>query len=113
MTDGTLFREPFTETSQGDTSRPPDNDIGVVETSFNCRPETVDMGSDVLATTFDSDTESHESRFSHSGVGRAHVDLQLGREDGEDLLGRQGLSESIKTSECELNVSFALRTGLL
>jgi hypothetical protein len=88
VTGGTLFREPFTKTSQGDTSRPPNDDIGVVKTSLNSRPKTVDMRSDVLATTFDSDTESHEGRFSHSGVGRAHVDLELGREDGEDLLGR-------------------------
>jgi hypothetical protein len=105
VTGGTLFREPFTKTSQGDTSRPPDNDVGVVKTSLNSRPETVDMGSNVLATTFDSNTESHEGRFSHSGVGRAHVDLELGREDGEDLLRREGLSEGIEASECELDVS--------
>ena len=106
MTGGTLFREPFTKTSQGDTSRPPDNNIGVVETSLNSRPKTVHMRSDVLATTFNSNTESHEGRFSHSGVGRAHVDLELGGEDWEDLLGREGLGEGIEASECELFVSF-------
>lgn len=105
MTGGTLFGEPFTKTSQGDTSRPPNNDIGVVKTSLNSRPKTVDMRSDVLATTFDSNTESHEGRFSHSGVGRAHVDLELGGEDGEDLLGREGLGKGIEASECKLNVS--------
>jgi hypothetical protein len=57
--------------------------------------------SDVFAASLDSDTESHESRLSHSWVGRAHVDLQLGREDGEDLLRGKGLSESIETSESE------------
>jgi hypothetical protein len=64
------------------------------------------MGSDVLATSFDSDTESHEGRLSHSGVGGAHVDLELGRKDREDLLGRECLSESVETSECELNISY-------
>jgi len=64
------------------------------------------MWSNVLATSFDSNTEGHESRFSHSGVGRAHVDLELGREDGEDLLRGKGLSEGIKASERELVVSF-------
>jgi hypothetical protein len=103
VTGGTLFREPFTKTSQGDTSRPPDDNIGVVETSLNSRPKTVDMRSNVLATTFDSNTESHEGRFSHSGVGRAHVDLKLGREDREDLLGREGLGKGIEASECELS----------
>jgi hypothetical protein len=112
VTGGTLFREPFTKTSQGDTSRPPDNDIGVVETSFNSRPKTVDMRPNVLATTFDSDTESHEGRLSHSRIGRAHVDLELGREDREDLLGRKGLGEGVKTSERELLVSFAIRLGI-
>lgn len=63
------------------------------------------MRSDVFGTSFDSDTESHECRLSHSRVGRAHVDLQLGGEDREDLLGRKGLSEGIKASECELFVS--------
>jgi hypothetical protein len=75
VTDGTLFREPFTKTTESDTSRPPDNDIGIIETSLNCRPETVDMRSNVLATSLHSDTESHESRLSHSRIGRAHVDL--------------------------------------
>jgi len=107
VTGGTLFREPFTKTSKGDTSSPPDNDLGVVQTSLNSGPETVDMRSDVLATSLDSDTESHQGRLPHSWVGRAHVDLELRREDREDLLGRESLCQSVETSECELNVSLA------
>jgi hypothetical protein len=66
------------------------------------------MGTDVLAASFDRDTESHEGRLSHTRVGGAHVDLELGRKDGEDLLGREGLSKGIKTSERELEVSLVL-----
>ena len=62
------------------------------------------MRSDVLATTLDRDTECHECGFTHSGVGRAHVDLELGREDREDLLGRESLGKGVKTSECELHL---------
>ena len=105
MTGCTLFREPFTKTSKGDTSSPPDNDLGVVQTSLNSRPETVDMRSNVLATSLDSDTESHQGGLSHSRVGRAHVDLELRREDREDLLGRESLGQGVEASECELHVS--------
>lgn len=111
MTSGTLFGEPFTKTSESDTSSPPDNDFGVLETSFNSRPETVDVRSDVLATSFDGDTESHEGRLSHSGIGRAHVALELGREDREDLLGRKSLGKGIEASECELICQLWQLTG--
>lgn len=77
MTGSTLFSEPFTKTAESDTSCSPDNDIGIVETGLDCGPEGVDVRSNVLAATFDRDTESHEGRLSHTGFRGAHVDLEL------------------------------------
>lgn len=102
MTGGTLLGQPFTQTPKSDAGRFPDNDLLVVETSLNGGPEGVDVWSDVLAAALDRNTESHEGGFAHARVGGAHVHLQLGRKDREDLLRRQGLGKGIETSEGKL-----------
>lgn len=109
VTGGTLFGEPFTQTSQGDTGRLPDNDLLVVETGLDGGPQSVDVRTDVFAAALDRDTERHEGRFAHRWVRRAHVDLELRGKNGEDLLGRQSLRQGIETSECELKSELNIR----
>jgi hypothetical protein len=55
-----------------------------------------------LAAPLDGDTEGHQRRFSHGRVLRSHVSLQLSRQDGEDLLGRESLGELVERSEGQL-----------
>jgi hypothetical protein len=94
-----LLGEPLAETAESDTGSSSNDNLGVLETSLDDRPELVDMGSDVVGATLDNNTEGHEGRLAHVGVARGHVDLELGGEDGEDLLRGQRLGEGVETSE--------------
>jgi len=100
---GTLFLQPLAHACKSDTTSLPHGRLGVGQTAVDQRPELGYMRSDELAASLDSDTESHQSGFSHSGVLRGHVSLQLRREDREDLLRRQSLGELVEGSESKLS----------
>ena len=100
MTSRTLLRQPLAQAAQSDTSRLADDELRVLQTTFNNRPELVDVGTDKLGAPLDGNTESHQGRLAHAGVA-GHVDLELVHEGREDLGGRESLGQGVQGAEGE------------
>lgn len=96
---GTFLLEHLAEASESGTGSLSNDDFGILKTSLNEGPEGFEVRLNEEGATFDDDTESSDSRFAETGIGRRGESADLFEERREDLSGRKGSGENVDNSE--------------
>jgi len=98
----TFIFHPFTQTTEGNTSRLANTSVGITKASFYYGPYVFHDGCHVFTATFDRYTEGEHSTTTDVCIWGLEVLLNHGPERGEDLSRGEGCGQIVNYSQSRL-----------